>query len=263
MTSPRLPIPGQDHNTWGDILNAYLRQSHNPDGTLKNDSVTEDILSADLRTKLNATTGPTGPIGPIGPAGPSGASGAPGAASTVPGPAGPAGATGAVGPTGPQGIPGIAGATGAQGPSGPAGAASTEPGPTGATGPSGPIGPAGATTIAGISGLQAALDGKAEAVVALNTQTSAYTLQLSDAGKAVEVSNSSALTVTVPPYDDVAFPIGTVIEVARMGPGPVELAAGSGVALLTAGSLELRAQYSVLTLRKRATDEWLLAGDTA
>ncbi len=189
MTSPRLPIPGQDHNTWGDILNAYLRQSHNPDGTLKNDSVTEDILSADLRTKLNATTGPTGP--------------------------------------------------------------------------SGPIGPAGATTIAGISGLQAALDGKAEAVVALNTQTSAYTLQLSDVGKAVEVSNSSALTVTVPPYDDVAFPIGTVIEVARMGPGPVELAAGSGVALLTAGSLELRAQYSVLTLRKRATDEWLLAGDTA
>ena len=34
MTS-RLPIPGQDNGTWGDILNAYLEVSLNSDGTLK------------------------------------------------------------------------------------------------------------------------------------------------------------------------------------------------------------------------------------
>ena len=31
----RLPIPGQDNGTWGDILNGFLLQEHNPDGTLK------------------------------------------------------------------------------------------------------------------------------------------------------------------------------------------------------------------------------------
>lgn len=30
----RLPTPGSDDGTWGDILNDYLSQSHNPDGTL-------------------------------------------------------------------------------------------------------------------------------------------------------------------------------------------------------------------------------------
>lgn len=35
----RLPIPGQDSGTWGDILNQYLSQSHATDGTLKAGSV--------------------------------------------------------------------------------------------------------------------------------------------------------------------------------------------------------------------------------
>lgn len=30
---PRLPIPGGDNNTWGDILNAYLLREHSGDGT--------------------------------------------------------------------------------------------------------------------------------------------------------------------------------------------------------------------------------------
>jgi hypothetical protein len=31
----RLPIPGQDDGTWGDLLNEFLGVEHNPDGTLK------------------------------------------------------------------------------------------------------------------------------------------------------------------------------------------------------------------------------------
>ena len=34
-TNPRLPIPGSDDGTWGDILNSYLAVEHNTDGTLK------------------------------------------------------------------------------------------------------------------------------------------------------------------------------------------------------------------------------------
>ena len=35
----RLPIPGGDGGDWGTILNDFLSQSHNTDGTLKDDSV--------------------------------------------------------------------------------------------------------------------------------------------------------------------------------------------------------------------------------
>jgi len=33
--STRLPIPGSDDGTWGDILNQFLSIEHNSDGTLK------------------------------------------------------------------------------------------------------------------------------------------------------------------------------------------------------------------------------------
>lgn len=36
----RLPTPGQDNGSWGDILNEFLAQAHNPDGTLKSSAVT-------------------------------------------------------------------------------------------------------------------------------------------------------------------------------------------------------------------------------
>jgi hypothetical protein len=60
----RLPQPGADAGNWGNILNDYLSQVHNNDGTLKNDVVTtgtvadgaisEILLSSAVQTKLNA-----------------------------------------------------------------------------------------------------------------------------------------------------------------------------------------------------------------
>ena len=43
----RLPSPGRDAGTWGNILNDYLSQSHNSDGTLKDDSVGTAQLQPD------------------------------------------------------------------------------------------------------------------------------------------------------------------------------------------------------------------------
>lgn len=164
---PRLPQPGADAGNWGQLLNDFLSQVHEPDGTLKTGSIDESVLASSVQTKLNTVagqagaTGATGPqgvagsLGATGATGPQGVAGATGAASTVPGPVGatgPAGNDGATGATGPAGVVGTAGPTGATGPAGTAGSA----GATGATGP------AGATTIAGISGLQAALDAKAD-----------------------------------------------------------------------------------------------------
>jgi hypothetical protein len=46
----RLPIPGGDNGSWGDILNEYLSESHNNDGTLKSDSVGTAQLQDDAVT---------------------------------------------------------------------------------------------------------------------------------------------------------------------------------------------------------------------
>jgi hypothetical protein len=97
--------------------------------------------------------------------------------------------------------------------------------------------------------------------VAISAQTASYTLALTDTGKAVEVTSASATNLTVPPNSSVAFPIGAVIEVAQIGAGQVTIVAGAGVTLRTANGLKLRAQYSTASVRKRATDEWVVAGD--
>lgn len=99
-------------------------------------------------------------------------------------------------------------------------------------------------------------------LVAINAQTAAYTLDLTDANKAVEVTTASAVAVTVPPNSSKAFAVGTVIEVVQLGAGQVTLTPGSGVTLQQASGLKTRAQYSVVVLRKRATDVWIVAGDT-
>src|SRR6185312_14751574 len=42
----RLPTPGGDDGSWGDILNAYLEVSHNSDGTLANNTVGTNQLQS-------------------------------------------------------------------------------------------------------------------------------------------------------------------------------------------------------------------------
>ncbi|HUB93540.1 MAG TPA: hypothetical protein VMB52_03485, partial [Verrucomicrobiae bacterium] len=37
----RLPIPGSDDNTWGNILNTFLQVSFNSDGTLQGAAITQ------------------------------------------------------------------------------------------------------------------------------------------------------------------------------------------------------------------------------
>jgi len=96
--------------------------------------------------------------------------------------------------------------------------------------------------------------------VAQNVPTSSYTLVLADAGKAVEMNVASANNLTVPPNSSVAFPVGTVIEVVQLGAGQTTIVAGSGVTIRSQGGLRLAGQYGAASLRKRATDEWVLVG---
>lgn len=87
------------------------------------------------------------------------------------------------------------------------------------------------------------------------------TLDITHYKKVLTVSNGSGTTLTVPPNSSVAFPVGTVIEFYQYGAGQVTVAAGGGVTIRTPETLLLRKQYSSASLRKIATDEWMLAGD--
>jgi hypothetical protein len=64
-----------------------------------------------------------------------------------------------------------------------------------------------------------------------NAQSASYTLVLTDAAKAIELTNAGSTTITVP-----------------LSPGSL---------------LGLRAQYSTASIRKSATDTWVVAGDLA
>lgn len=99
----------------------------------------------------------------------------------------------------------------------------------------------------------------------LNAQTgTTYTLALVDAEGMVTLTNASAITVTIPLNSTIAFPVGTVIRLAQMGAGQVTVSPVSGsVTVNGTPGLKTRAQYSVATLYKLATNTWLLADDIA
>lgn len=92
-----------------------------------------------------------------------------------------------------------------------------------------------------------------------NYQTGSYTFVASDINKVIEVDSTSATNVTVPPNSSVAFEIGTVINVYAANTGIVTVVAGAGVTIRNVGAIA--DTYGEISLRKRATDEWVMAGD--
>ncbi len=104
--------------------------------------------------------------------------------------------------------------------------------------------------------------GGGSSLVTVNAQAGAYSLVVADGGKAVEVTSATPVTVTVPTNAAQALPIGSVIEIMQVGAGQVTIAFASGVTFKSRGDLvDLAGQNAVATLRKRATNDWSLAGD--
>lgn len=95
-----------------------------------------------------------------------------------------------------------------------------------------------------------------------NTQNASYVLVLSDATKLILMNVGSANDLTVPLNSSVAFPIGTQIAIGQYGAGQTTIVATGGVTIRSSGGkLKLTGQYSMATLIKIATDEWMLSGD--
>jgi hypothetical protein len=96
-------------------------------------------------------------------------------------------------------------------------------------------------------------------LIETTTRTANYTLALTDINSVVPM-NGSNLIVTVPTNASVAFPIGSVVNVYNLDSTTVNIVGDSGVTVRNAGAL---AQYTDVALRKRGTDEWVLAGNVS
>lgn len=107
----------------------------------------------------------------------------------------------------------------------------------------------------------AAIDLGKIADISTSAQTASYTLVLADKNKIVEMNVAGANTLTVPPNASVAFPVGSQIQVLQTGAGQCTITAGAGVTVNGTPGLKVRAQWSYVTLIKRATDTWVVVGD--
>ena len=113
-------------------------------------------------------------------------------------------------------------------------------------------------------------DFRAGSALTLNAQTATYTIVLTDADqKLVTMSVASANDFQIPTNANVAFPVGTVINVIQIGAGQTTIkAVTSGTTTIsstgaTATTPKLRAQYSAASCIKVATDTWYVVGDIA
>lgn len=98
--------------------------------------------------------------------------------------------------------------------------------------------------------------------ITINAQVNSYELVLTDDSKLITMSNGAANNLTVPPENEVAFPIGTQITVCSIGTGQTTIVAHAGVTVSSAGgALKLRVQYSTCTLIKIGSNLWLCVGD--
>jgi hypothetical protein len=94
--------------------------------------------------------------------------------------------------------------------------------------------------------------------IAINPQTTAYTLVATDKSKLVTVTSATAANITVPPS---IFAAGDIIYVARLGAGTCSLTPGAGVTINTTPGLSLRAQNSTAALICTASNTFLATGD--
>ena len=102
---------------------------------------------------------------------------------------------------------------------------------------------------------------KLDGVVNLNNVSANYTLVLADATRAIEFTNVSNVTLTVPANASVPFATGTQILLIRRLTGEVTIAGASGVTINSADSkFRIDKQYTTASLIKISTNTWMLFG---
>lgn len=95
------------------------------------------------------------------------------------------------------------------------------------------------------------------------TVTASTTLVADDVGGIVRTNVAGANTVTVPPNADVPIDVDSVFRVQQAGAGATTITAGAGVTVnkLSTKTLVMAGQHGEVTLRKVATNTWVVTGD--
>lgn len=96
----------------------------------------------------------------------------------------------------------------------------------------------------------------------VSSQSSDYILSLSDAGNFLEINSSSNVSITVPNNTDVPFDLNARIDIYQHNTGIITIQGDTGVFIRSFGNkYKTAGLYSVCTLIKKATNEWVLTGD--
>lgn len=88
-----------------------------------------------------------------------------------------------------------------------------------------------------------------------------YTLEYADLSDFIQFTNSSAVTVTVPPASTEGWAVGDTITLAQMGAGQVTAQGDTGVTILTSTFARTRTLYSVVSLTYLGSETWIMSGD--
>lgn len=93
-----------------------------------------------------------------------------------------------------------------------------------------------------------------------------YTLGVSDTGKAIVLSSSSPVTITIPNDSTLEFAIGQTFIIIQNGTGTVTIAGAVGVTVNGAAitsSINITERYGVATLIKISNNSWIVFGNVA
>ena len=90
-----------------------------------------------------------------------------------------------------------------------------------------------------------------------------HTLEAGDEGRLLEINSEANTTITIPPDSVYNFPVGTQIDIIRIGTGQVFIEGANNVVVDAAeNAFTLRTQFSAAGLIKRSANRWIIIGDT-
>ena len=119
------------------------------------------------------------------------------------------------------------------------------------------------TTDAGTDSITiAASGGGGSSYSTVRTQSgTTYTLALTDAGDYIQTTSTTAVTITVPLQSSVAWAADTEIYFEQNNTGQITIAGASGVTINSSETLKTAGRYSVIALKRVASDTWTLTGE--
>ena len=88
-----------------------------------------------------------------------------------------------------------------------------------------------------------------------------YTLVLGDAGDYIQTTSTTAVTITVPLQSSVTWVADTEIYFEQNNTGQITIAGASGVTVNSSETLKTAGRYSVIALKRVASDTWTLTGE--